>query len=213
MAETFETLKARLANWLDADLVRFPDDVRGDCINFVQRELLRKHDLRFGEAFDTLSLSASIREYALPATWRSPFTFWYESPTSGALIYLDSRTKDEFDALYPDSGDTGDPSDYTIWGTTLYLGPTPGNGITLNRNYYQYLPDLADGAPNNTNSLIDQAWDVVFFGGLEHATKYLIEDARAPMWAARFRELEMTLVSEHRRAKSVGRVAQSQEPG
>lgn len=213
MAETYETLKARMGDWLGVDTVRLPDTVRGDCLNIVQRRLLRKHDLRFGEITDTLSITANDRDYTLPTGYRSTIVIWYTNPSSGSIITLNRKTKEAFDALYPDPSETGAVADYTVWGDLFYVGPTPEIGLTLNRNYYYVLPDLADGAPNNTNAFVVNAWDVLFFGALEEVTKYLIEDSRAPMWAERFRELESDLVGEHQREKSVGRIPQSEVPG
>lgn len=213
MAETFETLKTKMGDWLAVDTTRLPDSVRGDFINLIQRRVLRKHDLRFGEITDTLSVLAGTANYTLPTRWRSPLSLWYQNPVTESRIDLVRRSKDEFDALHSDSSETGTTSDYAIWGDTLYLGPTPDQPLTLNRNYYQFLPDLADGSPGNTNEFVEQASDVLFFGAMEEASKYLLEDQRAGIWAARFTELESDLASEHQREKSVGRVAQSREPG
>lgn len=213
MAETFETLKAKIRDWLGVDTTRLPDSVCGDCINLVQQRVMRKHDLRFGETADTMAVATNDFDYDLPVGWQSPLDFWYINPTTGSYVQLRRLPKDEFDSTYPDSTKTGTVAHYTVWGNTLYLGPTPERAITLNRNYYKSLPDLADGPPNNTNLFIEQAWDVLFFGALEEATKYGIEDARVAIWAVRFQELELDLVSSHHREKSVGRVAQSEEPG
>lgn len=213
MAETFETLKTKLRDWLGMDTERLPDAVCGDCLNLVQRRIMRFHDLRFGETTDTFTATAGVPSYALPANYRSPLDFSYTHPATGSRAVLRRRQKDQFDALHPDSTKTGRPANYAIWGDQLYLGPTPDSNLTVTRNYYAYLDDLSDGAPSNTNDLVTAAWDVLFFGALEEATKYGIEDARVPMWAERFRELETDLVREHQREKSVGRIAQSREPG
>jgi hypothetical protein len=213
MAESFESLKAKMADWIGADALRLPEAVRGDCINLIQRQVMRNHDLRFGETADTLALISGDRDYPLPSTWRNPLSLWYTNPSTSARIDLVRLSKDEFDARFPSAADTGTPSHYTVWGLILYIGPTPNQNLTLNRNYYQYLPDLINGAPNNTNSFVNEAWDVLFFGALEHASRYLLEDPRAPMWAERFRELEGDLAGEHQRERSSGRVPQSREPG
>lgn len=214
MAETFETLKARILDWLAADATRLPDAVRGDCINLIQRRVMRNHDLRFGETADTLALVANDHDYNLPVGWRSPLSLWYINPGTDARIDLVRKTKDEFDALYPDpTAGTDTPINYTVWGGLIYFGPTPNQSLTLNLNYYKVLPDLVDGSPNNTNDFVDEAWDVLFYGAMEEACKYLLEDQRAAIYGGKFLELEADLAGEHQREKSSGRVAQSRIPG
>lgn len=212
MAETFESLKSKIGDWLGVDTTRLPDSVRGNCINLIQRRVMRNHDLRFGEVFDTLAVASGDHDYTLPTGWRSPLNLWYINPTTSSRVDLTRIPKDRFDATYSDPSDMGTPAHYTIWGSTLYLGPTPDQSFTLNRNWYTYLADLADGSPNNTNEFVVQAWDVLLFGALEEASKYLLEDSRAAVWGTRFAELEADLAGEHQREKSVGRIAQSREP-
>lgn len=213
MAETFETMKTRLGDWMQVDTTRLPDAVRGYVINQVQKRIQRKHDLRFGEIVDTLAVTANDRDYDLPDLWRTPLSLWYINPETDARVDVGRLPKDLFDARYADTTETGTVANYTVWGNVLFLGPTPEVSFTLNRNYYAFLADLADGSPNNTNEFIRKADDVLFFGSLEWITKYLIEDARAPTWAAISQELETDLVSEHQREKSAGRAVQSVEPG
>ena len=213
MAETYESLKTKMSDWLGVDTTRLPDAVRGDCINLIQRRVLRQHDLRFGEISSTLAISANDRDYALPTGWRSPLSLWYISPTTAARVALTWRQKDEFDAEHSDPTAGGSPVHYTVWGSLLYVGPTPDISFTLNLNYYRFLPDLVDGSPNNTNAFVEQAWDVLFFGALEEASKYTLEDPRAAIWGGRYYELLSNLVGEHQRSRSAGRVPQSREPG
>jgi len=213
MPDTFEILKARIGDWIGADALRLPESVRGDCLNFIQRQVMRNHDLRFGETTDTLALVTGDRDYALPSTWRNPLSLWYTNPTTNSRVNLIRISKDEFDVRFPDPTAQGNPGHYAIWAQTLYVGPAPDQALTLNRNYYQFLPDLANGAPANTNTFVAEAPDVLFFGALAHASKYLLEDPRSPMWEAKFMELESDLASEHQREKSSGRVPQSRMPG
>lgn len=213
MAETYETLKSKLGDWVAADIKRLPELVRGDCINFAMREAMRNHDLRFGEISDTIALAAADREYDIPPEWRNPLSLWYVNPATDSKIDLIRLSKDEFDARYPDPTTTGTPRHYAAWGLVLYIGPTPGEALTLNRNYYRFLPDLENGAPDNTNAFVVQAWDVLFFGALARASAYILEDPRAPMWEGQFMKLASQLANEHQREKSSGRVPQSREPG
>ena len=213
MAETFETLKAKLGDWFGVDTARLPDSVRGDTINLIQRQIMRRHDLRFGETTDTLALVAGTGSYTLPTLWSRPLNLWYTNPSTNSVTSLQRQDRDEFDLLYPDTTDTGTPLNYTVWGSSLIIGPTPDQNITLNRNYYAILTDLADVSPNNTNDFVAQAWEVLFYGSLAYVARYMLEDSRIAVLEAKFLELEADLVSEHRRERSSGRIPQSQEPG
>lgn len=213
MVETFETLKDKIGDWLGVDILRAPEQARGDAINLIQRQVMRNHDLRYGEIEDTLALVTGTRNYSIPDDWRSPLSLWYIHPGTSSRIGLVRLSKDEFDARYPDPAETGTPAHYTVWGTNLSIGPAPDQDLTLTRNYYRYLPDLINGSPDNSNAFVIQAWDVLFFGALAHISKYLLEDPRAPMWEAKFNELESDLAGEHQREKSAGRVPQSRTPG
>lgn len=212
MAETFETLKTKMGEWLAVDTTRLPDSVRGDCINLVKRKVSRNHDLRFNEVDSTIAAGSGDRDYTLPSGWRSPLAIWYINPNTDELVPIVRISKEAFDANYPDPDETGTVTEYAVWGNVLYLGKTPESAFTLHYTAYEFLPDYADGSPNNTDDFMVQAWDVLFFGALEEASKYLMEDARAAIWGTRFAELEADLAGEHQRERSAGRVPQSREP-
>lgn len=212
MAKTFEQLKAALGDWLGMNTTRLPDSVRGDMVNMALRALCRLYDLRLNEASDTFATVASQRGYALPATWSRPHTLWYVAPSTGAIVTLGQKSKEEFDLLYPDQAKTGDPGHYTIWGTEIQLGRTPQSILTINRNYYALL-ELADGSPQNENAFTSGAWEVLLFKALADSARYGIEDARVPVWQARARELEDQLSIEHAHARSSGRRVESRDLG
>jgi hypothetical protein len=183
-----------------------PLRINQQSLNLIQRQVLGNHDLRYGEVNDTLALQDGVPTYALPDDWRWVLSLGYTNPSTQSRIDLIRLSKEAFDIRYPDPTDTGPPRHYAIWETVLYIGPTPDQNLTLNRNWYRYLPDLENGAPNNTNAFVEQASDVLFFGALAHVSRYVLEDPRAPMWEAKFLELEADLAGEHEREKSSGRV-------
>jgi len=213
MPETLETLRARMQSWLSANTTRLPDTVANDMINIVQRELCRKHDLRFLETSNTFVTVAGTAAYTLPTNWSRPYRFWYTHPDTTTVVQLENVAKETFDAWYPDATQTALPTVYTIWGPSLFLGKTPASVLTIFREYYALLPDLSDGSPTNTNALLTNAWETLFWGALVQASMFMFEDQRAPSWEAQYRRSESDLVSEHARAWSSGRIPQSQEPG
>lgn len=212
MAKTFSQLKQAILDWLDSDNVRLPTAIRGDIINIVMRRVCRLHDLSYNEASDDFDTVADQRGYAVPATWSRPHTLWYLDTETNAVVYLEYKSKQKFDVLFPDQTKTGKPSHYTVWGSEIQLGKTPDRIITINRNYYEILDDLVD-TTNESNAFTTNAWEVLLFLSLVEATEFGIEDARVPLWQSKADTMLRELTIEHGRARSVGAAAVSEEPG
>lgn len=214
MAETFGTLKSKVATWMGADNTnRFPDAVRGDCVNMAIRRLLKKYELRFGEVVDTLLVSAGDHDVAMPDRFVSFDSLWYLN-SGGTLVELEYVTRKAYNRRYPNPSDASgraNPAHYTFFGSVLYLGPTPTLDITLNREYYAFLADLSD--PGDTNVFIDSEWEPIFWMAMKRAAKYLNEPMRLTEWEEEMRESEDALVREHTRTRSRGKAAVSRIPG
>ena len=229
MPLNFIQLKAAIGDWLDTDEERLPSTVRGDILNMVMREFLRKHETRFGEHTDVFFTQAEKRDYDLFANWAKPINSWYLDPDTNQVVNLDYVNKDEFDRLYPISGlfgqttimgagtfgeaTLGRPKHWTVFGPHIQLGPVPDKtNISMFVNFWRLLPDLTDAAP--TNDFTDKAWEYLLFASLAKAAIYGIEDERVPIWANEAKVIEKDLVFEHTRARIIPtRTIQSQEPG
>lgn len=211
MGKTYAELKDSLGQWLGMNLKRLPDAIRGDCINIAQRELCRLLNTRYNEVTDTFATVAGTASYALPATWKQPYQLWYLDPDTGGRVDVNFLLKEEFDDRYPDPTKQAKSAHFTVWGSSLYLGSTPDRALTINRDFYAILADLAN--PGDTNGFTTNAWEAVLFRALGDVSRYGIEDARIPMWQQRAAELKDQLDIEHSRARSSGRRAESQEPG
>jgi hypothetical protein len=203
---SFEELKALLAEWLGATTTkRFPEAVRGSCVNMSIRELSRNHDLWFCETIDTFPTIVNDYDYALPARWIRPHSLWYIN-SEGARKELVYKEKLDFDRAYPTPATvTGEPLNYTWFGGYLYLGPTPSSILTINRNYYRLFADLTDSSPNNTNLFLENAWEPIFYRALVKGSKFLMQDERVSVWQPDADDSEAKLAAEHRRAKSAAR--------
>ncbi len=205
---TFGALKTKLRDFLAADTGRISDSVCGDLVNMAQRELLRKYDLRFGEATEDIAVLAGVRDYDPPAGFSRPHTLWYLATDS--IAYLKYKSREELDYFFPDTTVEGDPSVYTVWGNVLRVAATPKQDLTLSFNFYRLLPDFTDDADENAFTI--NAWEPILFRALSEATKYLIEDPRAGLWDEKARATEIHLVMEHSRARHAGRKLQIEEP-
>jgi hypothetical protein len=207
---TFGELKAKIGDWLSASTARLSDTVRGDLINMQQRELLRLHDLRFGEFVEEDATSpAGVRGSTLPANFSRPILLWRLGEDFAPLKQI--QEFDSFIARYPDASKTGTPGHYLIVGNEIWFGPTPATLFAYKRSYYGTLPDMtADG---DSNQFTIQAWEVLLWGALVFATKYMIEDTRAPVFQENFDRTLSQLLTEHSRARSSAGELVSREPG
>jgi len=207
----FGDLKTELGDWVEMGNTRLPDAKRGKMINWAIRRVGRRYDLRYCEITDTLALVISDRDYALPVRWKKFESLWYTHPTSTGIVFLvGPLTREQFDLNFPDATKLDLPEAYMVWGSNLFVGKTPDQSLTLNRNYYQYLPDLV--GVSDTNGIIDDHEDLVLFTVLANASRFAIEDGRIPMWKEELKELEMDFAVEHIRSRSNDR-AQAVEPG
>ena len=206
----FVALKAKLGDWLAVDTGRLADSVRGDCINLAMRDLSREHDFWFGETTLAMNLDPLLVQ-GVPNDFSRPHSLWYRHPTTGKIVFLDQKSKEEFDILFPDTDVVGLPTIYTLWQGSLWFGPALDQTIVATLNYYAVPADLTDAV--NTNLFIQYAWEALFFRALVYASKYLIEDPRLPVWEQGARDAELKLVIEHARARHSGGRLVIEEPG
>lgn len=214
MTTTLETLAVQLHALVDREDA-FQNETVYLAINMAMRDLLRLHELRFGETSDTFATVASQPDYSLPTGWSKPYSLWYIHPTGGGIVYLKYLDKSKFDDCFPDSTKTGLPEFFTVWGATMLLGKTPDQVITINRNYYKILANLTVSSPGNTNIFIANAWEAIFWRAAKTLAEWhdsKIVQVKLPLWKQRAENAEFDLVIEHARAKTTPRRSQSNEP-
>jgi hypothetical protein len=217
VAKTFEQMQAAMADWLgirDADTNRLPSSVRQDIINMTQAELCRMYDFRFLEADATISITLGNSSFSLPSDWSRPYAIQYQAGTN-APTFLEQLSVEEFDVRYPadSTAASGKPLHYAIWGSTIKTGPKSDGNYSAAARYYKKLPDLANGAPNNTNDFLTNAWDVLLWACLGQGSLYGIEDNRLGTFQQRAQQAIDRLSIEHARNRTAGRRPVSQEPG
>jgi Sec7-like guanine-nucleotide exchange factor len=79
---------------------------------------------------------------------------------------------------------------------TIELAPTPDTSYTLQLTYYGKIDALS--ATNTSNFVSVSHPDVYLYGALKHASIYLMEDERIPMFTQQFEKAleEMRLAQE-----------------
>ena len=79
---------------------------------------------------------------------------------------------------------TGQPIYYSIVDKTLELAPTPDTSYTLQLTYYGKIDSLSDS--NTTNFVSLNHPDAYLYGALKHASVFLMEDERIPLFTTQF---------------------------
>jgi len=173
---TYAELQAAVGNWLDHGLfaARIPEFI-------ALFEAAANRRLRVREQEATATLTPVSGAAALPAdylAWRR--LTWTGTPR----VELQYVHPSYLQAAYPSS-----PSDvpriFTIEGMTLKIRPLDGTPLEL--DYFQKIPALSDGNPNNW--LLAAHPDVYLFGSLVEAEMFGVNDERAPLWKARRDEI------------------------
>ena len=179
MAKTFLNLQDDLATWLKKDTTSLPIAIRKDLINIAQRDFSTRFNTKYNQMTDSFVTIQNDFDYTVPVGFKHHIDFWYAG-TDNAHVSLIYKDKSEFDALFPDTTDTGQPSHFSIWADTLFLGPTPDAVYTINRLYFRIRPDLvADG---DDNKLLQEAWELVLWKALALTESFGLDDERIPVW-------------------------------
>lgn len=208
----FTELKDVIAQWLDVDINRFPETMRGWVVNMAVKEISRAHDFRVNEKKATFTTSQGTQTNDLPDRFSRPYLVQYLNG-SGALVKPEYLTPEHYWAKYPDPTDSGewdDPLHWTYWGDKVYWGPVPNSALSIDMLYYEIPVDLSG---SDSTDLTTESWDIVVFRALSIATTTLFEDPRAPLFEAKAMKLERDEAIAQRRARSAGRRVISTEPG
>ncbi len=101
----------------------------------------------------------------------------YEEDGDHQLV---KKTKDEF-LRYPNNSSVAVV--YTRKGNYWHLKPTQEAGVTFNLDYYGEMLPLEDD--EDTDPILDVAWDIILYGALSEAANYF-EDDREGKWETQF---------------------------
>lgn len=176
---TYVELKASIADYLARS------DLTTQIVDYIDLfERAANRRLRVRQMETTTTLTPSSGSATLPTdylTWRR--VTW----TGSVRRELEYVHPSYLQAYYPDTP-SGDPSLFTIEGTTLKVRPTSATGLEF--DYFQKIPALASGA----NWLFTAHPDVYLFGSLVEAYTMLKDYEAATVWKVRrdevFEEIE-----------------------
>lgn len=186
---TYSELKTNIANYLNrSDLTdqmdMFIDNVEGE----VNRRVRRKEMIKRATA------TADAQYLSLPNDWLEAINVEITSNNFSPILQQSIESLD----IYRKSinNKTGQPVYFAFVDDTMELAPTPDASYTLQLTYYGKIDALSDS--NTSNFLSNNHPDVYLYGALKHASIYLMEDERIPMFTQQFEKAleEMRLEQE-----------------
>ena len=186
---TYAELKTAIAGYLNrSDLTSTIDTF----IDNVEAELNR--NLRTKDMIKRATATADAQYLSVPSDWLEAINIEITSNNFSTLFQQSIESLD----LYRQANNniTGQPAYFAMVDDTIELAPTPDTAYTLQLTYYGKIDALSDS--NTTNFVSVSHPDVYLYGALKHASIYLMEDDRIPMFTQQFEKAleEMRLAQE-----------------
>lgn len=189
----FGELKTSIANHLNrTDLT----SVIPDFVTLLENRVNSEVKFRNRRMETTSSLSYSgTDEATLPTDFLEARTVVWQSTPRVNLTYM---TPTVFEDTYTtDTPST--PVNYTIYGSTIKIGPFPNSTVGATLLYYQKLTALS--ADEDTNWLLTNHPDVYLYGSLVGSAPYLGDDQRIQVWMGLYDRAAARIKGEDSRAR------------
>jgi len=189
----YGTLKTAIANLLNrSDLTSYIPDF----ITILEARVNRETKFRNRRMETTASVAYSgTDEGTLPSDFLEARTFVWESNPRVRLEYM---TPAQFEATY--TTDTqGIPAAYTIYGSTIKVGPFPNSTVGATLLYYQRLTSLS--SDSDTNWLLTYHPDVYLYGAALESAPFLQDDNRIQVWLGLYDRAAAEIRGEDARAR------------
>jgi len=169
---TYSELKASVANWLDRD------DLTTEIVDFIALAEARfNRELRTPDMEARATASTSGEYLALPDGFLGMRSIYLSGSPQTPLDYFAPHLL----RMTHSSGETGQPTSYTIADDQLIFAPIPSTAQTVEILYYGKIPALSDS--NTTNWLLTAHPDLYLSGALAAAAAF-IDDPRMALWKA-----------------------------
>jgi hypothetical protein len=186
---TYAELKTAVANFLART------DLTDQIPNFIQlaeARLSRELETRDQEKRANATLTSGDEFIALPTDMREIREIKLNTSPNVVLEY---KSPTALDTTY--TGSTGKPLAYSIVGGELKIRPIPDDSYTAEIIYIGSLSALSDS--NTTNVMLTRHPDAYLSGSLVEAYTYLMDEARASTYDAKFtRSIEEIRKDEQR---------------
>lgn len=174
---TYAELKTAIANYLNRS------DLTSDIDTFidnVEAELNRR--LRTKDMIKRATATADSQYLAVPTDWIEAINVEITSNDFSPLFQQSIESLDVYRKANNNS--TGQPVYFAMVDDSIELAPTPDAEYTLQLTYYAKISALSD---SNTSNFVSVSHpDVYLYGALKHASIFLMEDDRIPMFTQQF---------------------------
>ncbi len=186
---TYSELKTSIANYLNRS------DLTSDIDTFidnVEAELNRR--LRSKDMIKRATATADSQYLTVPSDWLEAINIEITANNFSPLFQQSIESLDVYRKANNNS--TGQPIYYAMVDDSIELAPSPDSSYTLQLTYYAKISALSD---SNTSNFVSASHpDVYLYGALKHASIYLMEDERIPMFTQQFEKAleEMRLAQE-----------------
>lgn len=189
---SYAFLCEQVARWLHRS------DLTDDIPNFVrmaEAQIYRRLNVFPREIEVDLVSEVGSRFVALPPDYAEPLGLW-----SSHVEPRYEFTATIASALPINDDDARLPIYWAIDGANIAFEVPTDQAYPLQFRYFQttYLSNAVQ-----TNPLFLRAPEMFLYGALSHAAPFLADDARTPMWEAKFKQLMLEVAAEASRSKSV----------
>ena len=174
----YTELCASVAVWLNrTDLT----SIIPDFVTLAEARVARDLRLRAQVTNDALTTVAGDKAVALPSDWLEFENLTITSTDPKRTLHV--VTPEYLDERWPENAITGIPTDYTVVGGNLELGPTPDAAYTISADYYQRFPALSS---SSTNWLLTNHPNIYLFAALAEGSLFMMDEQRAAMWEGKY---------------------------
>lgn len=166
----YSTLKSAIADWLNRQ------DLTSQIETFIQlAEVDMNNRLRTRDMVIRAEATSSNEFVQLPSDWLEAINLQIVDGKS-PLRFV---SMDEADIIVARQEFTN-VTFYSIMDDAIELVPAPGDDIDIQMVYYGKIPSLSD--EQTTNWLLTKAPDAYLYGALAHASPFILDDQRMPMF-------------------------------
>jgi hypothetical protein len=166
----YSTLKSAIADWLNRQ------DLTSQIETFIQlAEVDMNNRLRTRDMVIRAEATSSNEFVQLPSDWLEAINLQIVDGKS-PLRFV---SMDEADIIVARQEFTN-VTFYSIMDDAIELVPAPGDDIDIQMVYYGKIPSLSD--EETTNWLLTKAPDAYLYGALAHASPFILDDQRMPMF-------------------------------
>ena len=197
---TYAELKTNIANYLNrSDLTSYIDTF----IDSTEAELNRR--LRTKDMIKRATATADSQYLTVPTDWQEAINIEITSNNFSPLFQQSIESLDVYRKA--NNNITGQPIYYAMVDDSIELAPTPDSSYTLQLTYYAKINALSDS--NTTNFVSTDHPDVYLYGALKHASIFLMEDERIPLFTNQFEKaLEEIRLEQEKAAFGKGSLMQ-----